>query len=112
MGLIEDLHTTAMRWRTQLKGTQQPRPRRPQTVLCSAILAARLGCLPADADCTFDVLKQGRVAAILDMRTFRLADGQEVRLAGIELPDASPTLPGDTSALERLLANQDVVLRG
>src|SRR5438046_459025 len=62
------------------------RPRRcTQTLFRSAIFAAAVSCAPAHAACNFDVLKQGSVAAIIDARTFRLADGQEVRLAGIEL---------------------------
>jgi hypothetical protein len=41
------------------------------------------------AGCTFAPQGEGRVAAVIDARTFRLADGREVRLAGIE-----PAVPG------------------
>ena len=36
------------------------------------------------AGCSFEPQGEGRVAAIIDARTFRLEDGREVRLAGIE----------------------------
>ena len=37
-----------------------------------------------DADCAFEPQGEGRVAAVIDGRSFRLDDGREVRLAGIE----------------------------
>jgi endonuclease YncB( thermonuclease family) len=112
MGLIEDLHTAARRRRRQLQRTRRPQPYLTRAVFRSAILVAALGCLPANAACTFDVLKQGRVAAIIDARTFKLADGQEVRLAGIELADPSPPSLKETTALEQMLRDRDVTLRG
>jgi endonuclease YncB( thermonuclease family) len=84
------------------------------------ILLAVPLCNPAWAACNFDVLKQGRVAAVIDEQTFRLEDGQEVRLAGIvplgalrrvEQNAASPSRP-DTTALAKLLLDHDVTLRG
>src|SRR6516165_9333341 len=62
--------------------------------------------------CAFADLGEGHVAEIIDGRSFRLSDGREIRLAGIELatPDAK-TVKGD-SALARLVADQDVVLQG
>ena len=36
------------------------------------------------AGCAFEAQGEGRVAAVIDARTFRLQDGREVRLAGIE----------------------------
>ena len=40
---------------------------------------------PADAaGCMFEPQGEGRVAAVIDARTFRLTDGREIRLAGIE----------------------------
>jgi hypothetical protein len=46
-------------------------------------------------------------AAATDGRSFRLADGREVRLAGIEVPSSSAT----QLALEKMLAGETVVLR-
>jgi endonuclease YncB( thermonuclease family) len=66
---------------------------------------------PADAaGCSFEPQGEGRVAEILDARTFRLADGREVRLAGIE-PVASEKA-NRTSALSAIIAGREVTLSG
>jgi endonuclease YncB( thermonuclease family) len=57
------------------------------------------------APCSFEAQGEGRVNAIIDTRTFRMDDGREVRLAGIE------TLT-DGAALSALVAGRDVTLRG
>jgi hypothetical protein len=56
-----------------------------------ALSASLLACVslaiasPAPAaGCAFAAQGDGHVAAILDARTFRLRDGREIRLAGIE----------------------------
>jgi endonuclease YncB( thermonuclease family) len=70
------------------------------------------------AACRFDVVATGRVAKILDGRSFVMDDGREVRLAAIEVPASAD----DTSsravaardaaaALGTLLAGQSVSLR-
>lgn len=71
-----------------------------------------LGSCPAIAACAFAQLKQGHVSAIVDGRTLRLADGQEVRLAGIELPGATAALRQDGAALAQLVLDRDVTLSG
>jgi endonuclease YncB( thermonuclease family) len=72
-----------------------------------------LGLRPALARCDFAVIGQGRVTEVIDARTFRLDDGQQVRLAGVELPGtAAAAAPQDRSALEQMLLNRDVTLRG
>ena len=38
----------------------------------------------ANADCAFEPQGEGRVAAVVDGRSFRLDDGREISLAGIE----------------------------
>jgi len=66
---------------------------------------------PADAaGCAFEPQGEGRVAEILDARTFRLADGREVRLAGIEPVTAEKA--NHTSALSAIIAGRDVTLSG
>jgi endonuclease YncB( thermonuclease family) len=112
MGLIEDLHTIAIAGRTQLRMTNWPWRRRVRAMLGPAILIVAFACTPARGACTFDVLKQGHVASVIDGRTFRLADGQEVRLAGVELPGAAASSREDRAALEQLLLDRDVTLRG
>src|SRR4030081_934970 len=62
------------------------------------------------AGCAFEPQGEGRVAAVIDSRTFRLQDGREARLAGIE-----PVLPEKASrrsALSAIIAGRDVTLRG
>ncbi len=111
MGLIEDLHAPAMVVPTQMRMTS--RLRLLQGAFRSAILIAALGGLPARAACTFEILKQGHVAAIIDARTFKLEDGQEIRLAGVEFSGSTaPAVRRDGALLEQLLLNRDVTLRG
>ena len=64
---------------------------------CGLMLVAGAAS-PADAaGCAFEPQGEGRVAEILDARTFRLADGREVRLTGIEPITAEKA--GRTAAL-------------
>lgn len=62
------------------------------------------------AACRLSVQSEGRVEAIIDTRTFRLDDGREVRLAGIET-DISAR-PDTTAILSSLIAGQHVTLHG
>ena len=78
--------------------------------------AVALACLmvatapAAAAGCSFEPQGEGRVAGIIDARTFRLADGREVRLAGIEPVTAGKA--DRTSALAAIVAGREVTLRG
>src|SRR5258706_739410 len=62
--------------------------------------------------CWFEPQGEGRVAAVIDARTFRLQDGREVRLAGIEPVAAEKENANPTSALAATLMGRDVTLRG
>jgi endonuclease YncB( thermonuclease family) len=62
------------------------------------------------AGCSFEPQGEGRVAAVLDARSFRLEDGREVRLAGIE-PVVTEAANG-AAALAAIVAGRDVTLRG
>jgi endonuclease YncB( thermonuclease family) len=62
------------------------------------------------APCSFQPQGEGRVAAITDARSFRLADGREIKLAGIE--PVSSDAARRTAALASLIAGRDVTLRG
>jgi endonuclease YncB( thermonuclease family) len=64
----------------------------------------------AAAGCSLESQGEGRVAEILDARSFRLQDGREVRLAGIEPVVAEKA--SRTSALSAIIAGRDVMLRG
>lgn len=65
---------------------------------------------PALAACAFAPQGDGRVSSVLDARTFRLGDGREVRLAGMELAsdDAGP----GKAMLASLIEGRDVSLHG
>lgn len=65
---------------------------------------------PALAACEFATQGDGRVSGVLDARTFRLEDGREVRLAGIELAADSPDR--GKAMLASLIDRRDVSLHG
>jgi endonuclease YncB( thermonuclease family) len=58
------------------------------------------------AGCAFEPQGEGRVAAVIDSRTFRLQDGREIRLAGIE------PVAAEKAALAAIVAGREVTLRG
>ena len=73
------------------------------------ILLRTLGEATA-AGCAFAAQGEGRVAAVIDGRTFRLEDGREIRLAGIE--PASPEKSRGVVALSAIVGGRDVTLHG
>jgi endonuclease YncB( thermonuclease family) len=78
--------------------------------MCGFMLVAAAVSPAIAAGCAFEPQGEGRVAAIIDARTFRLEDGREVRLAGIE-PVASEKSKS-TSALAAIIAGREVTLHG
>ena len=82
-----------------------PMPVRSMLLACATLLACNASHA---AGCMFETQGEGRVAAIVDARSFRLDDGNEVRLAGIEVPDKAKAM----AALSALLVGHDVTLRG
>jgi endonuclease YncB( thermonuclease family) len=83
--------------------------RTSMTFCCAALLMVCSGS-GLHALCTDTLQGEGRVSAILDARTFRLDDGREVRLAGIEVPeDISARSPG---TLTSLIGGREVTLHG
>jgi endonuclease YncB( thermonuclease family) len=75
-------------------------------------LGIMLAAVPATAaGCNFEPQGEGRVAAIIDARTFRMDDGREVRLAGIETVTTAARADG-SAALSALAAGRSVTLRG
>lgn len=84
--------------------------RRTWTTFCCAALLMVCSGSGLHASCTDTLQGEGRVGAILDARTFRLDDGREVRLAGIEVPeDISARSP---DALTSLIGGREVTLHG
>jgi endonuclease YncB( thermonuclease family) len=74
----------------------------------AAPFAATTASAVAAAPCAFEPQGEGRVSAVIDARSFRLADGREVRLAGIEAAFSDRPAPLQTQALAALLAGRDV----
>jgi endonuclease YncB( thermonuclease family) len=75
----------------------------------SLLALATLGQAEA-ADCAFEPQGGGRVAAVVDARSFRLEDGREIRLAGIEHAGTDRT--SATAALSAIVTGRDVILHG
>jgi endonuclease YncB( thermonuclease family) len=76
-------------------------------VVLGAIAPTVTGPALAASACSLTPQGDGRVSAIIDTRTFRMEDGREVRLAGIE----TVTTNG-AAALGTLVAGRNVSLRG
>jgi endonuclease YncB( thermonuclease family) len=64
------------------------------------------------AGCAFEPQGEGRVAAVVDARSFRLEDGREVRLAGIEPVVSEKTNANRGAALAAIVAGREVTLSG
>jgi hypothetical protein len=60
------------------------------------------------AGCAFEPQGEGRVAAVIDARSFRLDDGREVRLAGIEAVASEQA--DRTAALSAIVTGHEVTL--
>lgn len=86
------------------------RPISRGTAWILAISALACATNAAAADCLLEPQGEGRVAAIIDWRSFRLEDGREVRLAGIER--AAPGQAAGSAALAAIVAGRDVTLHG
>jgi endonuclease YncB( thermonuclease family) len=81
---------------------------------CGSWVAACLLLLASEAPawsagCSFEPQGEGRVASIIDARTFRLDDGREVRLSGI-VPVISDK--AKAAVLATIIGGRDVMLRG
>lgn len=81
-------------------------------LLASAQAQAQIACAP-------DLIATGTVASVIDGRSFRLADGKEVRLAGIEAPllarageESSSIAQSAKSLLSSLVEGREIVLKG
>jgi endonuclease YncB( thermonuclease family) len=86
---------------------------RRATTLLGGILLVAIGAGPTHAaGCSFEPQGEGRVAEIIDARSFRLEDGREIRLEGIEPVASDRTKSNRTRALSAILAGRDVALAG
>ena len=75
----------------------------------SLLVLASVGRAGA-ADCALEPQGEGRVAAVVDSRSFRLEDGREIRLAGIER--AGTDGASGQAALAAIAGGRDVTLHG
>ena len=77
-----------------------------------AVLSAAFFAMAAEAEeraaCISTILGTFETAGVLDARTFKLRDGREVLLVGIEVPSGRASAK---ASLERLLAGGSVVLK-
>jgi endonuclease YncB( thermonuclease family) len=81
-------------------------------MLAAIVLAvAPVPALRAATPCAFADQGEGRVTEIVDGGSFRLDDGREIKLAGIETA-ISDTQQNARDALAALIGNRDVTLRG
>src|SRR3954452_19926849 len=79
-------------------------------VALGAISLTMTGPALAASACSFEPQGEGRASAIIEARSFRMDDGSEERLAGIETVAAAGADGG--AALGALVAGRDVSLRG
>jgi endonuclease YncB( thermonuclease family) len=77
-----------------------------------AVLLATAGAPAMAGGCALPPQGEGRVVEIIDARTFRLQDGRDIRLAGIEPAVAGGATANPTAALSAIIAGREVVLRG
>src|ERR1700709_650008 len=77
-------------------------------ICVAAVVCAIAPTAAAASACSLTPQGEGRVSAIIDARTFRMDDGREVRLAGIE----TGTAASGAAALGALVAGRNVTLRG
>jgi endonuclease YncB( thermonuclease family) len=99
--------------------TELQHARQTTIVLCASVFTSvfmsvlMAAAEPADAaGCAFEAQGDGRVAAVIDARTFRLEDGREIRLAGIEPAVSEKSAANRASALSAILTGRDVTLHG
>src|ERR1700722_4159760 len=78
--------------------------------LTGFVIIAAAGSPAVAGGCAFESQGEGRVDKVIDATSFRLSDGREVRLAGIE-PVISDKLNG-IAALAAIVSGRDVTLRG
>ena len=90
--------------------TRMPSCYRRDIAVSVAIVLLSGGVQARAAACSFESQGEGRVSAVIDARTFRLEDGREVRLTGIE-STATDKAKG-AAALSAIIAGRDVTLRG
>jgi endonuclease YncB( thermonuclease family) len=80
-------------------------------VALALVVAAPIASVRA-SDCAFEPQGEGHVVDVIDARSFRLADGREIKLSGIEPVASDATKAARTADLSAIVAGKDVTLRG
>jgi endonuclease YncB( thermonuclease family) len=97
-------------------GAMTSRARTFRRVCAAALPALAVLTLAATplraAPCAFEPQGEGHVTEITSGNSFRLSDGREIRLAGIEPYSSDMTRAGRAAALSSIIADKDVTLRG
>jgi len=81
-------------------------------MLCAILPVIALAGLARAEGCALPPQGEGHVADVVDGRSFHLADGREILLAGIEPATSEATKANRAAALAALIADHDVTLRG
>src|ERR1700682_941026 len=79
---------------------------------CSLLLVAAAAGPANAAGCAFEPQGEGRAPPVIDARSFRLQDGREVRLAGIEPVAVEKDHASRISALAALATARDWAMCG
>jgi endonuclease YncB( thermonuclease family) len=90
-----------------------PEPECRQRFVSAATIAACLfvaqnAAAQTAGPCRFEALGTAAAVAVIDGRSLRLADGREIKLAGIDVPPTAAS----RAALENLVLGKDVALAG
>ncbi len=94
-------------------GTMTSKARAFGRVCAAALPVLALAATPSHAaTCAFEPQGEGHVTEITSGNSFRLSDGREIRLAGIEPYSSDMTRAGRAAALSAIIADKDVTLRG
>ena len=80
-------------------------------IALALVVAAPMASVRA-TDCAFEPQGEGHVIDVIDGRSFRLADGREIKLAGIEPVASDATKKSRSADLSAIIAGKDVTLRG
>jgi endonuclease YncB( thermonuclease family) len=86
-------------------------PHAPRAMMLGWLMVAGVGPATA-AGCSFAPQGEGRVVEVIDARSFRLQDGREIRLAGIEPAATGAPIANRGAALAALILGQQVRLLG
>jgi endonuclease YncB( thermonuclease family) len=80
--------------------------------LCIMLPAVGSAGVVQASGCSLPPQGEGHVTDVVDARSFHLADGREILLAGIEPAVPETTKANRSAALSALIADRDVTLRG